>query len=172
MRLTRCFLGFMAGLVFMAVAHLALSQVPIAKGFPDFLIAYQVPAASRNITISDPGGDDTFVFTRQPDSYANKGWNRPTNAGAPVSLGNCTNGAMDAPSSDFAGRITFSGASSSCEINFSTAWGMNPPTCVITTSGATPLTLCHKATTTDVTFVPTSNFASGDAVSYVCVGHG
>lgn len=170
--LRRFVIAFCGAILLLFLAHLATAQVPIARGFADYLIAYQTPAAPRVMTVSDPGGNDQFLFTNQAQTFANKGWNRPTNGGQNVTLGDCANGTLELPSTDFAGRITFSGVNASCAINFSESWGMNAPTCIVTTSGANAIKLCNKASTVNVTFVPNSNFANGDAVSYICVGHG
>lgn len=159
---------------FLLIGSLAYAQVPMFMGTRDYLINWVAPAAQRTLTIVDPGGNDSFVFASAAQTFSNKGIARPAAAGSAATLGTCANAAIDATSTDFAGRVTFSGANSTCQVTFSASWGSNAPVCVLSLSGATttPGAMKQTTTATSMTIVPASAFANTDAVSYICVGRG
>lgn len=164
--------GWLAALV--SVAAAVYAQVPMFQGTRDYLITWVKPAAQRTLTIPDPGADDQFVFANAAQTFSNKSISRPKAAGSAATLGTCANAAIDATSTDFAGRVTFSGANSTCQVTFSASWGSNAPVCIVSLSGATNTPGATKQTTTatSLTVIPASAFANTDAISYVCIGRG
>jgi hypothetical protein len=92
--------------------------------------------------------------------------------GPAPTLTSCTNGAIDASSSDARGRVAFSGANSTCTVTFTGTWGTNAPICMCQLSGATvtPAAVRCTPTSTALVVVSTVAFANTDAISYLCFG--
>lgn len=91
--------------------------------------------------------------------------------GGGVTLGTCANGTLTAGSSATLGEVTFSGANSTCAINFTSNYDATP-ICFLTTHSAGLVGAEVSAeSTSSFTFVPrTGAYGLGDGVHYHCMG--
>jgi hypothetical protein len=90
--------------------------------------------------------------------------------GADAAIATCLNATL--VGHDSAGSITMTGANSSCEISFGSAWDAQP-ICVTGQKIADKLENVNIAalTTTSITFVPAQGaWESDDVINYICVG--
>lgn len=144
------------------------------------------PAGSQNIGFADTSPDaHVEVKAIAADNYlvqfssvndvtkiyvVDKFGHFSSSAAVNASLGTCTNGTLVQPSNDVSGKVSFSGANTSCAVNFANAYP-SAGNVVCTTSAhiASFLGYDTVATTTGLTFTTAvSTIASGDSISYDC----
>lgn len=96
-------------------------------------------------------------------------------SGTLVSLGTCTNGSLTNPSNDQTGQVVFSGANSSCHVDFVHSW-KSPPYCFCNGdnhSGPNNVCLVVNHTATGFDMIPAAGaFGSTDDVEWFCFAPG
>lgn len=91
-----------------------------------------------------------------------------SSAAVNAAVGTCTNGTLVQPANDRSGYITFSGANTSCSINFANTYGRRP-NCSESHQIASFLGIDTTITATSITFTSAvATIASGDSISYIC----
>jgi hypothetical protein len=133
--------------------------------------------AGRSLSIWPRAADQFAIITTTGSSTSQMSWGidkfgHVVSSGSTPTLGTCTNGAILGGSTDVAGRLTFSGANSSCAIvwNFA-AQPAQTVACSISANMATPAVVNTATTGTGMTVTATS-FANTDYVNYVCYRFG
>ena len=145
-------------------AGVKIGTTSIAAGF----FHVQTPAGTDSRTayaLKISSGDGTSTFGIHPNGHLSI-------YGALSAVANCTNGAIVANSHDVAGAVAFTGANSTCDVTFGSAYD-SAPVCVISGSsaGAGEGVTISAVSTTGFTFTPIAGaWDNLDRVNYICMG--
>jgi hypothetical protein len=154
--------------------------VPVVSGSG---VTGDLVSANSNSTISAPATNGATNNAQIPGSGITRLWGNArliSNNGAELyrpSVGACTNGGVVNSGSNYAFQVQFSGANSTCTVNFgkpsapATAFFASAPSCSASRigGGATDLVKLTSVSTAAVSFIPSgANFANGEAVQVIC----